>query len=333
MDTKLLFENFDLIAQSSGGVQRLRELILILAVRGKLAPQEPKDEPASVMLERIRVEKAILVKDGKIRETRELLSIKDEEKEFELPRNWEWVRIGNILNFEYGESLPKNSRSSLGKVPVYGSNGIVGYHSTVLVKGPCIIVGRKGSAGAVNVSELDCWPIDTTFFIKPSLHLDFSFVTWLLKSLKMEQAKISIVPGIQREEVYGRVVAVPSLNEQKKISQEIGKLNSICNEIENRQREQGTRRLSFHRSSTTALNQAQTTPDFKKAWQRLADNFDWLYQDEENLKELRQTILQLAVRGKLVPQDPKDEPASVLLERIRAEKAKLVKEGKISTLR
>ena len=89
-----------------------------------------------------------------------------------LPQGWEWTSLGEIITLEYGKGLREDKRDPKGKVPVYGSNGIVGYHSTPLIKNPCVILGRKGSVGSVHFSEVPSWPIDTTYFVEQSDGLD-----------------------------------------------------------------------------------------------------------------------------------------------------------------
>jgi len=130
------------------GIYKLRELILELAVRGKLVPQDPEDETAYKLLHHIEGEKARLYKEGKIKKPKKLPAIAEEEKPFDLPRNWAWFRLGSLISFEYGNSLPKKNRVESGNVDVYGSNGVVGKHDKEMVSGPCIVIGRKGSAGA-----------------------------------------------------------------------------------------------------------------------------------------------------------------------------------------
>ena len=128
----MLLSNLNLIASAPNGVARLRELILTLAVQGKLVPQNPQDEPASELLKRIRVEKDKLIAEGKIKRDKPLSPITDKEKPFELPEGWEWVRLGDVITLEYGAPLPSKERLK-GNIPVYGSNGIVGYHVNPLV--------------------------------------------------------------------------------------------------------------------------------------------------------------------------------------------------------
>jgi type I restriction enzyme S subunit len=103
-----LIQQFDLLASSLGGVAKLRELILSLAVRGKLVPQNPADEPASVLLQKIRAEKERLIAEGKIKKDKPLPPISDEEKPFELPEGWEWVRLNESAQSEWQVSLISN---------------------------------------------------------------------------------------------------------------------------------------------------------------------------------------------------------------------------------
>jgi len=100
-------EQLDLLANAPGGVARLRELILTLAVRGKLVPQDPDDEPASVLLQRIRAEKDRLIAEGKIKRDKPLPPVSDDEKPFELPTGWEWVRLGTVADSRLGKMLDK----------------------------------------------------------------------------------------------------------------------------------------------------------------------------------------------------------------------------------
>ena len=130
--------------------------------------------------------------------------------------------IDKVLTLEYGISLPKKKRIS-GDFPVYGSNGVVGSHNEFLVNAPCIIVGRKGSAGEVNWSDKNCTPIDTTFYIKllDENATDLKFTYHMLKSLNLSSLKVGSGPGgINRNNVYGLQIPVPPLEMQQKITDE-----------------------------------------------------------------------------------------------------------------
>jgi len=137
-----------------------------------------------------------------------------------LPKGWRWVKLGDICEFTYGESLPARARQSDGKVPVYGSNGIVGYHNQAVTSGPTIIIGRKGSIGEVHFSKVDCFPIDTTYYIeRPKLDTDLIWLFYGLKYLKLQNLnRAAAVPGLNREDAYTLEIPIPPLDEQRRIA-------------------------------------------------------------------------------------------------------------------
>jgi type I restriction enzyme S subunit len=329
------------------GIKKLRDLILELAVRGLLVPQDPSDEPASVLLEKIAAEKEQLIKIGKLKKQKPLTGIRVEEKPFTLPRGWVWVRFGNIYELEYGNNLPQAKRSNTGEYPVYGSNGIVGTHNDYCIEKPCIVVGRKGSAGALNLNEGDgCWVTDVAYSIVPPTDLLLSFVLIQLNTLGLDSLGKGIKPGLNRNEAYQLQLALPPEAEQPRIVAKVDELMALCDQLE----QQTETSLTAHQTLVenllnTLLNAAQsktisdsdhtstasslTKDSFDQAWNRIAQHFDVLFTTEHSIDQLKQTILQLAVMGKLVPQDPNDEPASKLLEKIAAEKEQLIKDKKI----
>ena len=130
---------------------------------------------------------------------------------------WQEVRLGDVCAFEYGKPLKKENRRD-GSYPVFGSNGIVGYHDSYLVKAPFIVVGRKGSAGAVNFSNKDGFPIDTTFYIQSSDKINLRFLYLNLMSLNLGSVnEQSAVPGLNRNDAYKLKIPLPPLAEQKRI--------------------------------------------------------------------------------------------------------------------
>lgn len=133
-------------------------------------------------------------------------------------RGWTDTKLGTVLELAYGKSLPKKSRK-VGPYPVYGSNGVVGYHNEAAVQGPGIIVGRKGSCGEVHYCDCDFWPIDTTYYVALKENTNLRFVAYLLSSMGMrEMNSHSTIPGLNRERVYHLPVSLPPVPEQKKIA-------------------------------------------------------------------------------------------------------------------
>ena len=122
---------------------------------------------------------------------------------------------------------------------------------------------------------------------------------------------------------------IPPLAEQHRIVAKVDELMALCDQLEQQQTDSNATHQTLVETLLATLTSAADQDEFTEAWQRIADHFDTLFTTEQSIDQLKQTILQLAVMGKLVPQDPNDEPASVLLEKIAKEKARLIKEGKI----
>ena len=157
-------------------------------------------------------------------------------EKWKLPENWKFVRLGDLLTVNYGKGLPKRARQG-GNIPVYGANGVVGYHDSSITKGQTIIIGRKGSAGAVNWSEIDCWPIDTTFFIDEFPEsLTPEFLHHFLRSQPLVDLQQSAaIPGLNRDTLYDVEIPIPypdnparSLAEQRRI---VARLEAALGEV------------------------------------------------------------------------------------------------------
>lgn len=209
-----------------------------------------------------------------------------------LPKGWVWTTLGEIISLEYGKGLRKDKRDSKGKIPVYGSNGIVGYHSTPLVKEPCLIVGRKGAAGAVHISKGPCWAIDTTYYVTAPKGITLVFLYYLLSSLNLKSLdKSTAIPGLNRNDAYAIRIRLPPFPEQNRI---VDKLEGLFSKLD-----AGVKSL-----------QNVMIGDVEKV----------VKQGLNQSERLRRSILKRALEGKLVPQDPSDEPANKILENIRKER-------------
>ncbi|EMV3668915.1 restriction endonuclease subunit S [Escherichia coli] len=313
------------------GIKKLRELILELAVRGKLVPQDPNDEPASDLLKRIAAEKAELVKQGKIKKQKPLPEISEEEKPLELPEGWEWVHLPDIY-CSISESSRKIKSSEIlpeGKYPVIEQSQefISGYcnNECLLIKlnNPVIVFGDHTR----NIKFIDFDFVvgaDGVKILSPILICE-RFFFWQLRSFKLD------VRGYARhfKVLNSCLFALPPIAEQERIVEKVSSLMSLCDQLE----QQSLTSLDAHQQLVETLlgtlTDSQNTAELAENWARISEHFDTLFTTEASVDALKQTILQLAVMGKLVPQDPNDEPASELLKRIAQEKAQLVKEGKI----
>jgi type I restriction enzyme S subunit len=151
----------------------------------------------------------------------------EKEKTQEAPEGWETLYIRNKAILEYGEGLPEEKRKQ-GDVPVYGSNGIVGYHDNDLIKGPGIIIGRKGTVGAVNFTTENYWPIDTTYYIRfIGEENDIKWFYYYLTTLNLTSLNSATgVPGLNREDVYDLKIKCPPFPEQRAIAS----ILSTCDE-------------------------------------------------------------------------------------------------------
>ena len=211
-------------------VSKLRQAILSEAVQGKLVPQDPNDEPASVLLKKIKAEKEKLIKEKKIRKEKSLPPVSEDEIPYKLPKNWDRSRVGEILTFNYGKGIDKDKIG--GNIPAYGANGILKHLTESLITGRCLVVGRKGSAGEITIVNEPCWPSDVTYYIEEYSNLDFNFMYYLLKSLNLQKLAYGIKPGLNRNDAYKIIIGLPPLAEQKRIATEVDKLMQLCDQLE-----------------------------------------------------------------------------------------------------
>ncbi|EMQ3486694.1 restriction endonuclease subunit S [Escherichia coli O49:H6] len=337
------------------GIKKLRELILELAVRGKLVPQDPNDEPASELLKRIAAEKAELVKQGKVKKQKPLPEISEEEKPFELPEGWEWVALQEICSLENGDrskNYPNKSTLVETGIPFVNAghleNGnirqedmtfITPEHFSILRSGKFldgdILFCLRGSLGKSAIVQNLSGAIASSLVIvrvfKPTFnkYIHLYFDAPLSYDFINKYDNGTAQPNLAATDLARFLVPLPPLDEQSRIVNKITELMSLCDQLE----QQSLTTLDAHQQLVETLlgtlTDSQNAEELAENWARISEHFDTLFTTEASVDALKQTILQLAVMGKLVPQDPNDEPASELLKRIAQEKAQLVKEGKI----
>ncbi|EML5158561.1 TPA: restriction endonuclease subunit S [Morganella morganii] len=331
------------------GIKKLRELILELAVRGKLVPQDPNDEPASELLKRIAAEKAELVKQGKIKKQKLLPEISEDEKPFELPAGWEWVRLGFITN--YGECDKAEPTDADADTWIVELEDIEKSTSRLLNRVTFSERPFKSSKNKFNKNDVlygklrpyldkvlvaDDSGVCTTEIIPIKVYGNIlpGYLRLLLKSPRFiayanESTHGMNLPRLGTDKAIHAVVELTAIAEQVRIVNKVDELMSLCDQLE----QQSLLSLDAHqqlvKTLLATLTDSQNAEELAENWARISQHFDTLFNTEASIDTLKQTILQLAVMGKLVPQDPNDEPASELLKRIEQEKAELVKEGKI----
>lgn len=345
MNQEVFFKNFELLADAPNGVQKLRELILQLAVMGKLVPQDPNDEPASVLIENIKVKKKVDAK-GEVEDKSKVSQIVENEK-LSLPSNWVLVRLSDIIysivgggtpskrNPDYWEGeIPWASVKDLGKgkyleytIDKITEEGIRQSSTNLIPKGRIIVCTRMG-LGKIVINKIDvainqdlkalhlCEEIDPNYFYN-------FYLTQNITGNGMT------VKGIRQEELLNLLVPLPPLAEQKRIVSKVDELMALCDKLETRHQKKQELQSKLNSAALDRMLSAGNQEEFEHYWQRICENFDLLYDNPDNVGKLKQAILQLAVQGKLVEQNPQDEPASILIEKIEAEKKKLMKIEKI----
>lgn len=287
--------------------QELKNSILLFAVQGKLVPQNPHDEPASELLKKIKAEKEKLIKEKVIKKEKPSLPIAEEEKPFELPESWEWVRLGDAFNLVMGQSPDGNSVTSStkgmefhqGKVfftdkYINKSNQTTSKPSKIASPNSVLLCVRA-PVGIVNITNREICIGRGLCAIRPVAGISVYYIFYMLLTYKhifVKQATGTTFVAITGEIVKNQVIPLPPLAEQQSIVDKIEEL------------------LPYVEQYGTAESELR----------KLNSKFP---------EQLKKSVLEYAVQGKLVPQNPHDEPTSLLLERIKAEKKQLIKEKKI----
>ena len=348
MSIDFLFDDFDRLIQSPESVHRLRRFILDLAVRGKLVPQDPNDEPASELLKRIAAEKVRLVKAGEIRKQKAIPALTVKDTPFTLPANWKWSQIAEIGVLSPRNDATDDTLASFVPMPMIATDyGVASNHQVRrwgdIKKGythfaagdiglakitPCFQNGKStvfrnltGGLGS-GTTELH--------IVRPLL-VNPNFIVLFLKCPYFIETGIPKMTGtagqkrVPAEYFANSPFPLPPLDEQQRIVAKVDELMALCDRLEAARSEREATRDRLAAASLARLNAPDPDPAmFQHDVAFALNNLTPLTTRPDQIKALRQTILNLAVRGKLVPQDPNDEPASELLKRITAERNDLV---------
>lgn len=351
--TALLTHNLPLLAGAPNGIKKLRELILELAVRGKLLPQDPSDEPASALLKRIAEEKAL---SGNLKKTKLLAEITEDEQPFVAPSSWVLSRLGYVGEWAVGSGFPTQEQG-LTDQPIpfckVSDMNLSGNERSILTANNSIdettasrlrvnvhpagtvVFPKIGGAIATNKRRLLVKPtaIDNNCLgLTPNGILSSDYLYLLLSSIDLTRYQAGTsVPALSQGVLADIIVGVPPLDEQDRIIAKVDELMALCDRLEAQQADAESAHTQLVQALLDSLTQAGDATDFAASWQRLAEHFHTLFTTESSIDALKQTLLQLAVMGKLVPQESSDEPASELLKRIAEEKARLIAEEGLRT--
>jgi type I restriction enzyme, S subunit len=333
------------------GIDKLRELILDLAIRGKLVPQDPIEGDAKLLLEKISMEKIRLINQEGLKTTaKEVIEI--EEEYIKKPNGWNYCRLGNLAKFiDYRGRTPKKIESGIPLITAknvrfgyisrepkeYISEGeYENWMTRGLPKINDILFTTEaplGNAALVDIEEkfalaqrVICFQFHEpriAFFLRIIL------ISPTFQRQLIEKATGMTATGIKAAKLKEIPVLLPPLPEQYRIVAKVDELMALCDKLEELQSDNNKAHQILVETLLETLTNAGNSQELEESWQRISENFETLFTTEESIDSLKQKILQLAVMGKLVPQNPDDEPASELLKKIEQEKEKLIKEGKI----
>ncbi|WP_338818174.1 restriction endonuclease subunit S [Acidovorax temperans] len=329
-------------------------------MQGKLVRQDPADEPAGVLLQKIRAEKDRLIAEGKIKRDKPLAEIAEEDKPFELPQGWEWVRLGGVVNASEAGWSPtcigsprrpghwgvlKVSAVSWGSFDPTANKELPSELTPkpeYEVKDGDFLLSRANTAElvarsvVVGVAEPQLMLSDKIIRLSVSSQMNRAFVN-MVNNVNYSREHYaanasgtsSSMKNVSREVVLALPVPVPPLAEQSRIVTRVEALMRLCDALEAKGQLEAAHHAQLVSTLLGTLTASTTPEELAANWQRVAPHFDLLLDRPEAIDALEQTLLQLAVRGLLVPQDPTDEPASALLQKIRAEKDRLIATGQI----
>ena len=357
MNADRLLALYDRVADAPDAVSRLRCFVLDLAVRGKLVEQDLEDEPASELLKRIAAEKARLVEAGETR-TPKPMEVLDEPP-FAIPPSWKWTRLGELAELIRGISFPASAKSnepSDSLLPCLRSGNIqtstvwdnliyvpesVVKSANKFVRSGDVLISIANSYALVGKCSIVCTvPYRATFgaflaairfhFVLPEYAKSFLKSDFSSSAFRVGSSQTTNIANITFSTIRRHPFPLPPLSEQYRIVSKVDELMGLCDQLEETRAEREDTRDRLTEASLTRMIAPDTdVPTFRFHARFAVDALPVLTARADQVKNLRQTILNLAVRGKLVEQDPADEPASELLKRIAAEKARMVKAGEI----
>ncbi len=342
MNAQRLLAHYERIADAPDAVGRLRRLILDLAVRGKLVPQDPRDEPAAELLKRIAVEKARLVKAGEIRKEKPLPEIEPDKAPFPIPHRWQWGRVRQVTS-DRGQMVPNQSFTYIDVTAINKEAGrIEGAKAISAAEAPSRArkIVRKGDVlySCVRPYLLNIAIVEgefsppaiasTAFAVLNSFSLVVPRYQWIVLRSPFfvvcvdEKMRGQAYPAINDSDFSLLPFPLPPLAEQHRIVAKVDELMALCDRLEAARTDREKRRDRLTSAALTRLNE----PDegtFQADARIVLKALPALTTRADQIKRIRQTILNLAVRGKLVPQDPRDEPAASLVNRIMSAKAQM----------
>ncbi len=357
MTLQTLLDRFDLLMDTPESVPKLRRFILQLAVRGRLSDRRASDEPAETLVERMEAEKERLDTAGEYKYQKTMPPIEKDDIpfSFSVPKGWTWVRLGN-LGKVYGGGTPKKSNSAYwgGEIPWVSpkdmngaviqstedkitQKGLEESSAKLVPPGSLLIVGRSGILERklpVAVTAVECTANQDLKVLTPFVSGMARYIRLILKGFEPhildELVKTgTTVRSLKYTEFQLHSYPLPPIDEQQRIVETVDGLMDECDALEEQQEREHALQVQVGTAATEALQSADDAESLRPAWERVRGHFDTVTATPEGVNALRQTILQLAVQGRLTERDPDDTPADVLLEEIQQEKQRLYDAGEI----
>ena len=338
-ELRALADNLDEYIHIPGGIDRLKKMVLHLAVSGQLVPQDPSEGTGEELYHQIQVEKAELFKQGKLKKQKVPLEISDDKVPFAIPNNWRWALLGDIIYLQSGADLTPSqyNDSSYGTPYITGASNIANESilinrwttspKNIALKGDLLIT-CKGTIGTMAFLEVDEAHIARQIMaVRFNTLLEPIYIKHVVSTNveRLKDSAQSIIPGIARDDMLTIPVPLPPLDEQRRIVTKIDDIFALIDQLAESYKSEQAERSKLVASSLAQLAKAENGVEDNLALTHLSE----IIRTKADAKILRQTILHLAVSGQLVPQDPSEGSGEELYRQIQAEKAELVKQGKI----
>ena len=212
----------------------MKKSVLQYAMEGRLVEQREEEGTAKDLLAAIKAEKARLVVEGKLKKEKPLPEIKAEEIPFEIPESWEWVRLGEIIQISSGDGLTSKDMTN-GNIPVFGGNGITGYHNVANITQETVVIGRVGFyCGSVHITPAKAWVTDNAFITTyPKNNIDRNYLVYILRHMNLGRNRNATAqPVVSGKKIYPILFPLPPLAEQKRIVAKIEELLACCGALE-----------------------------------------------------------------------------------------------------
>lgn len=351
---RLLEKHFEIALETPDGITRLRELILKLAMQGKLVEQNSNDQPAYLLLEEIEKEKERLLKSKLMKKQSSLEAIKKEQIPYSIPENWKWIKLENICTLitdgahhtpnYIDEGIPFLSVKNLssGKIDFNDTKFISKSEHLELIK-RCnpeyndILLTKIGTTGIAVTIDTEK---EFSIFVSVALlklvknKVNPKFLENLINSPLVKKYSKDGTEGVGNKNLVLRkireyIIPLPPLEEQKRIVKKINQLMLLCDKLEEERNRKNKLQLQINSAAINNLIKADDENSFNNAWSFIASQFDTLYTVKQNVTDLKEVILNLAMKGKLVSQDDKEQSANELHNEILIEKNNLIKKGSI----